>query len=327
VATGQVARTEFLDEETPRVRGSGAYGKIRRAGRFFDCSARYEEFTPDFQAELGFIPRVGYREIASDAEYTFRPRKSLVNSWGPKVGATFNWNWDGRVQDAEVEFGGTIDLPADTQLEITRSEVFELFEGQEFRLHKNQILAETKWLKWLAVAASYERGTEVNHDPPRKVKPFVAGSHEADVSISLRPTSRLEFKQEANYSWLRHSEQHPTLGNVIRPVYSNWVLQSKLKVQVNRELSFRAIANYEALIPNPSLSDEDEEREMLPDLLVTYLMNPWTALHVGYTERFQNVMIEDGEVVDEPPTFREMQIPRTSVDRQFFIKASYLFRF
>ena len=65
---------------------------------------------------------------------------------------------------------------------------------------------------------------------------------------------------------------------------------------------------------------------MLPDVLATFTVNPWTALHAGYTERFENVLLQSGVVVPEPRSTDAIRLPTTSVDRQYFIKLSYLLR-
>jgi hypothetical protein len=341
VATAQVAQAETREPHdlgappNPRVWGSGAYAKIRRDGRHMDVSTKYTQFSPDFAAQLGFVRRVGYREIGADWSYTFRPRKSLVKAWGPKVGATYNWEWERRLQDSDVEVGGQVELAASTQLEASWTETFELYKDREFRLHELNIVAESKWIKWLGVSASYQRGTKVNHHPADTIPgvpggiellPFAAQAQEAELGVTLRPTSRLEYKQSMVYGWMHWDQPTPGWGTLTRQVYTNWILKSKVKFQVNRELSLRAIANYEALIPNPALSDEDEERQFVPDFLVTYMMNPWTAIHAGFTQRFENVLLDSGEIIEEPRRYDYFRMPATSVDRQFFLKVSYLFR-
>ena len=341
VGSAQLAQAETrephdVDEPpNPRVWGSAGYAKIRRDGRHMDFSTKYTQFSPDFAAQLGFVRRVGFREFGADWGYTFRPRKSLVKAWGPKVGATLNWEWENRLQDRDIEIAGQVELAANTQVEAGWTETFELFEDQPFRLHELSIAAESKWLKWLGVSASYQLGTKVNHDPADTIPgipggiellPFAAKVQETEFGMTLRPTSRLEFKQSLTYGWMRWDQRVPGWGMLTRQVYTNWIVKSKLKYQINRELSLRAILNYEALVPNPELSDEDEERQLVPDFLVTYLVNPWTAIHAGYTERFENVLLDGGEVVEEPRKYDYFRMPATSVDRQYFLKISYLFR-
>jgi hypothetical protein len=56
-------------------------------------------------------------------------------------------------------------------------------------------------------------------------------------------------------------------------------------------------------------------------VLLTYLVNPGTALYVGYTDGYDNVAIAaDGRV-------QPSRHPSTSTGRQFFVKTSYLLRF
>ena len=342
VATAQVAQAETrephdIDEPAnPRVWGSGGYAKIRRDGRHLDYSAKYTQFSPDFAAQLGFVRRVGFREVESGVGYTFRPRKSVVKSWGPSVNGSFNWNWEeSRLQDAEIGVSSKVELAADTQAEVGWTQGFELYKDQEFRLHELSIAAESKWLKWLATSLSYQRGTKVNHDPADTIPgvpggiellPFVGQSQDWELGLTVRPLPRIELKQSLQYSWLHWVQMATDWGSLARHVYTNWIVKTKIKAQLNRELSVRAIANYEALIPNAALSDEDLERQFVPDFLVTYLVNPWTAVHAGYTERFENVLLDQGEVVEEPRSSHFFKMPATSVDRQYFLKLSYLFR-
>jgi hypothetical protein len=315
------------NDEDGDFAGSGSLLKLKRSGRFFDCSVDYNQFSPGFDADLGFVRRVGYREFSTSADYAFRPKKKLVDSWGPGLDGSWNWAWDGRLQDAEVAGSFEVKLPANTTFAAQWTEAYELFEDVGFRIHEGHLEAETQWLKWLALTASYARGTNVNHDPPRRTAPFVANTQETDVSVSVRPTSQFELKQSATYAWMRYADFSEAMGQLIRPVFSNWILTTKLKYQVSRELSFRAIANYDAVVPNPLLSREDESRMVQWDLLGTYLVNPWTALYMGYSERFENVQLVDGEIVADPFSKDEFKFPSTSVDRQFFVKLSYLVTF
>jgi len=63
------------------------------------------------------------------------------------------------------------------------------------------------------------------------------------------------------------------------------------------------------------------------DFLVTYLLNPGTALYVGYTDGRENLALDPPTSAMTPPTLRRIGSPDTSTGRQFFVKLSYLFRF
>ena len=69
--------------------------------------------------------------------------------------------------------------------------------------------------------------------------------------------------------------------------------------------------------------DLDDEKRFDVDVLVTYLVNPWTAVYVGYTDAYENREI--GGLLERPVV--RSGVPMTSVGRQLFVKVSYLFRY
>ena len=57
--------------------------------------------------------------------------------------------------------------------------------------------------------------------------------------------------------------------------------------------------------------------------MLTYLVNPGTALYVGYTDQYENLALGPGT----PPSVDRTRSPEMSVGRQVFVKLSYLWRF
>jgi hypothetical protein len=75
------------------------------------------------------------------------------------------------------------------------------------------------------------------------------------------------------------------------------------------------------VLPNVALVDLERRKDVTADVLFTYLLNPGTALYVGYTDRYESL---------DPPgagAAGPLLPPFRSVGRQVFVKASYLFRF
>ena len=106
-------------------------------------------------------------------------------------------------------------------------------------------------------------------------------------------------------------------------IFNNHILRSKLNYQFSRALSLRAIVDYNAVLPNTELVGLERTKRLTGDVLVTYLLNPGTALYVGYTDRFENLTLDR----TVPASLRRTATPTTGVGRQFFVKMSYLFRF
>jgi hypothetical protein len=67
----------------------------------------------------------------------------------------------------------------------------------------------------------------------------------------------------------------------------------------------------------------EDRRNLNADVLFTYLLNPWTALYVGYNGNRQNLNLieEDGR-----PHIIRTRGTLLNDANQFFMKFSYLFR-
>jgi len=117
----------------------------------------------------------------------------------------------------------------------------------------------------------------------------------------------------------------PRLGSLERQVsvFNNHLLRTKVNYQFTRELSLRTILDYAAVLPNPTLVSAEREKRIAVDVLLTYLVNPWTALYVGYTDHWENIGLNPSA----PGGIQRLGAPTRSTGRQVFVKFSYLFRF
>ena len=96
-----------------------------------------------------------------------------------------------------------------------------------------------------------------------------------------------------------------------------------MNCQFTRELSFRAIVDYNGVLPNASLVTLERKKRVSYDLLLTYLLHPGTALYAGYTDIYENLMFDPSR----PPYLRLSGFPDMNTGRQVFVKLSYAFRF
>ena len=102
-------------------------------------------------------------------------------------------------------------------------------------------------------------------------------------------------------------------------VFNNHIMRSRWNWQFDRELSLRAILQYNTVLANSFVTDLDTKKNFNADFLLTYQLNPWTALFVGYNGNVQNIDLLDAEVV-RTNRFRHDA-------RQFFVKFSYYLPF
>lgn len=324
VLVGQLMRSYTRQLDGRRLAGPAYSAELKHSGRHLTYFSRYTDRSPDFRSELGFIPRVDIRQVEQFVQYYWRPENSRVLLFGPDVFTVVNWNRQGQVQDWFVDASFGADLRGPTDLGCGRVDAFELFQGRGFRKHATDCGFNTAWLGWLEFTAAYGWGTRINFFPGSGLAPFLANSTSGQLGFTYRPNPRIRFDQTYLYTRLGTRQGSTPAGIPVgATIFSNHILRSKFNHQFTRELSLRAILDYNAVLANPSLVALDRSKRFTADVLVTYLVNPGTALYVGYTDRYENLALDP----TLPPTLRRTASPTTSTGRQFFVKMSYLFRF
>jgi hypothetical protein len=115
-------------------------------------------------------------------------------------------------------------------------------------------------------------------------------------------------------------------------VYETQTFRTKINFQFNRALSARIIAEYDSTLANPQETSLLRTKQIGTQGLLTWLPHPGTAVYIGYNNDLQNLdrslcnRLSTGAC--DPDNTTAPRSPNYLNDgRQFFIKASYLFRF
>jgi hypothetical protein len=320
--TGQAAVADDESLDGQHRSGPAFSFELDRTGRSWGAFLRYDDFSPEFRAPLGYVPRVDMRQVHPFVRYTWFPEKGALVSIRPELSGSALWDHAGTLQDWESATELQLELKGQTEINAEYNESMERFEGVEFRKRGGSVGFETAWFKWLEVSAQIERGREINFFPGESLRPFLADATGAEVGITLKPIPTLRLDE--TYLFTRLSTREGTGG--VEPgtvIVDNHIWRSRASYQFTRSLSLRAIVDYSGVLPDSSLIDLEEEKRFTADLLLAYQVNPWTALYVGYNDGYGNVEIE--------PVARDRIRPTDSVfhsiGRQVFVKMSYLFRF
>lgn len=193
-----------------------------------------------------------------------------------------------------------------------------LTENRSFYKIRPGIFFETGYFKQVTIEGDYRWGTEINFSPAAGGEPILADQTKASLEATVRPISPLKIENTYILFQLR---DRSTGANI----FSNHIVRSNWNWQFNRELSLRFILQYDALLRNPALTDLTPRRNVNADFLITYLINPGTALFVGYNTNAQNF-----DLAPNPAGGRDIvQTGNRFINdaRQFFVKFSYLYRF
>ena len=315
--------------------GNALWADASYSGRHFSFSTSYNDFSPNFCTELGFVNRIDIRQNNLFGAYFWRPENSKVVDFGPTASETVDWNHNNILEDWQAAVGFQVDLTKQTTLSINRGEAYELFDNIGFRKHSTSLLAATQPYKWISFSARYTQGIGENFFPAPGLLPFLANASRVNFGLTLRPSSRFRFDDLLIYYRLgtRPGWTTPpfTPG---QSVFNNYLNRAKLNYQFTKELSLRLILDYNATIANAQLLDVQTNlggvnggpfapsKLFTTDVLLTYLLHPGTAVYAGYNNGFTDLSLANVAGGIGP-----RGSPANTTNRLFFVKLSYLFRY
>jgi hypothetical protein len=315
--------------------GNALWADASYSGRHFTFSTNYDDFSPNFCTELGFVNRIDIRQNNAFGGYFWRPDKSKIVDFGPILSETVDWNHAGVLQDWQAAVGFQVDLTKQTTFSINRGEAYELFDNIGFRKHSTSVLASAQPYNWITFSARYTQGIGENFFPAPGLLPFLASSRRVNFGFTLRPSSRFRFDETLIYYRLgtRDGWNTPPFSPG-QSVFNNYLNRAKLNYQFTKELSLRLILDYNATLANTSLLDLQTNlgsfdggpiapaKQFTTDLLLTYLLHPGTALYIGYNNGYTDLALHGF-----PSSVSLQSAPNNSTNRLFFVKLSYLLRF
>jgi hypothetical protein len=164
---------------------------------------------------------------------------------------------------------------------------------------------ETRLVPQVTLAGLWATGQAVNLTPAAGL-PTQGPSTELSLTLTLQPTTPLRIDTTLVSSRLETPD-----GD--RQVFSSRIIRSKLNWQMTRELALRTIVQHELLAVDNHLSALTPSERLNVDLLASFIVNPWTAVYVGYNGNARSLRDLPGGLHKDA--------------QQFFAKVSYLYRF
>ena len=100
--------------------GGGAYaGNLQYNSRRWLINGQLENVDPDYTAEVGFVPRRGYRRGLATIGYTFLPEGGPVLSHGPTLQSSNFFDWSGNLIDYESTLGYKVTMRSQDVFTVT----------------------------------------------------------------------------------------------------------------------------------------------------------------------------------------------------------------
>jgi len=299
--------------------------QINRTGRTLSTHTHFVETTDDFRTELGFQNRFFRPDTAgihNSLNLNFYPENSNINTYSARIFDVYLNDNDGtRIYH---QLGPTFDLSYDTTtIGFNYTDYTEVLQPKDFAgIVTNRRYDYDNWqvnffnnaFEAAVVRLSYRTGKTLNLVPQLGSLPYVADTNRTDVSLTLRPMDRLRIEN----TYFRTELENKGGG---AKIFSNEIIRSNWNYQFTKELSLRFIAQYDETDAGPATRLEDD-KSLNFDVLLRYVINPWSAFYVGYNSNQSNFDIVEMEGERELVVANDL---RRDGD-QFFVKFSYLFQ-
>ena len=276
-----------------------------RTGRRIGWDLFLYQISPDLDTDVGFVRRTDVRQGTATLNYRFWPETWLIN-WGPFVGYTRNYDFDGVLQDENLGFSTNFQFARNINIGWTLSRDMERFLGTDFEKTRLWLRGRVSTSRTYQFGANFSTGDQVRYSDT----PFLGHGTTWGLNATLKPIPRLQTNLNLNSSRLTDPRDDTEVFDVK-------ILRARTDIQLTDRIALRNITEFNSF---------DETFDF--NVLVNYRLNAGTVFYVGYDDHYQQAdLIEgdrDGDGVDDQLFFTD-QLRRTN--RAIFVKLQYLLRY
>jgi len=296
ITFGSQGHTAALDGET--FGGLASSLNLSREGRYWGFRTGYSQSTPTFRADNGFVRQNSVRRIFIWQGATLYPKKviPLIDRIRPGIAVGRRWNYDGLHKNDFFAPSIRLQMKAQTNFQARYTFERERFAGRLFEgVQQLRLNAFSNFSEYASLSAQVSTGRDIGRF---LANPVLGNSLNVFVSGTIRPNQHLSLQPRLSYSRLRNR----TTGE---NYFSGYIARARIGYQFSRRFFSRTVAQY-----------NDFNKSLDIDLLISYKLNAFTAVHLGSThdlDQFERVRD------DASKYFRER-------NRQIFFKVQYLVR-
>lgn len=294
--------TEFGDGHTAAFDGESftgyaSYISLEQNSRHLFLDADWWRFSPTFRTANGFVTQNSVNRATFVGGYQFQFENSFIERLNPHIITGYWWNNENVRKDefAWLALEGRLKGQTGFQARVLLVSN-ERFQDIDFRgLRRVQVNAFSNFSDpvKLGIGFSYGRSILRNLEVPEMGR-MLAMSAEGN----FRPWSHFRIDTSVDYIRLSYESSGEELDE-------GFILRSRWSYQFTRRFFFRLVAQY-----------NDFNRRLDLDPLLTYRVNPFTAIYLGSTHDF----------VEYPRVSGFLREGFFQTERQIFFKLQYLFR-
>lgn len=271
--------------------GNAVEFEFGRTTKHLHLEVQYEQKTPEFRADNGFVTKNNYRQFGLIGRLQFWPNNRILANYSIGSRASVYENFSGELKSKEVRIWTNFTLPRQTNLEVDFEIIpFERFKSTDMKdLWGVDVNIHSRFTESLMLGMGTGTGENMVRylDIPERGK----GTYYY-TWMQLKLTQKFSIHSMYSYSEMKTNEGDSTY-------YSGFNSRVRVNYQFSKALSFRIFTQY---------SDFSKELQFQP--LISYRPSPFTIFYIGSTHGYD--VTGDFEKTDES-------------SRQIFMKFQYLF--
>ena len=259
--------------------------------------ADYEQAGPDFRADLGFIPRVGYRNVEGGVLYTWNAKPG--NWWAQfRTGTELNYfeDWDGRPLNKAASIWFNYSGALQSNLYVRGTTMREAYNGRQFDMNSLTLNGGFLPTEDLTFGMGVRSGDHIDYANTRK-------GRRLRINPGLDYSLGRHLRLGVDHTFERMSVQNTRL-------YTANISQISAVYQFNIRTFFRSIlqyVNYDYNSDHYTFPIDSEYKTFYTQLLFSYKINARTVLFLGYSDNYLG----------------SQEFGLTQSDRTFFVKMGY----
>lgn len=321
VAEAQAAYGLMQGELENNQQGHALLGTLERSGRYITYEGLFRDLDNQFRANLGSLrrQRLGTRRMQHEIGLRLWPVWGPLLSLGPSFEYRVDTDQKGVLEERKLEGGFEINLKGSTKLSTSYEQIIEQYSGIRFERHQTSVSFRTRALRKLALKSSVFWGTDINRRPLGDQNPFLGNEVGSNVELTFYPTPNLRYELSHRFRQLGNLPSVPNAPQI----YNLHLVRAGVHVQLSQPLSFRVLLDAELFRVNPVFYEDTLESRVGADVLITYRANAFSAIYLGFTDRYEYLPGQSASFFDMD-RIDAVTWPTTSTARQFFLKVSYL---
>ena len=289
------------EQSTDAFGGNGVSAYYSHDNEKYNFFGTYEQMSPGFRADLGFENQTGYRYVDVGGNYIWREGPEHWFTWiniylGADLGTDYKGNTARKELKANLNYNGPLQSYCGVYGQFSK----DLYEEQEFKTSYLNCWVGGIPFKWFSFNLWSVVGNRIDYDNIRPGTGMQLG-----VSATFKIGARISVSLDHYYEYLDVVDGRLYTAN------REYV---KLMYHFNERIFMRTIFQYANYKKDPYLYIdyvEQEEQELLSQILLSYKINPQTALYIGYTDNYYGDL--DTDVIQ--------------TDRSLFAKIGYAWMF